>query len=96
MYLFKAWTSSAADYEQFRRLIRDHTDFPNTYDEWLYVANQQVTHMIKQGYVITKVTVDPAEFTGYCHRMGSDYDPFSLDDLANFKGSTRDPLGRVT
>ena len=31
MYLFKAWTSSAADYEQFRRLIRDHTDFPNTY-----------------------------------------------------------------
>ena len=71
MYLFKAWISSAADYEQFRRLIRDHTDFPDTYDEWLYVANQQVTHMIKQGYVITKVTVDPAEFTGYCHRMGS-------------------------
>jgi hypothetical protein len=96
MYLFKAWISSAADYGQFRRLIRDHTDFPDTYDEWLFVANQQVTHMIKQGYVITKVTVDPAEFTGYCHRMGSDYDPFSLDDLANFKGSTRDPLGRVT
>jgi hypothetical protein len=96
MYLFKAWISSAADYEQFRRLIPDHTDFPDTYDEWLFVANQQVTHMIKQGYVITKVTVDPAEFTGYCHRMGSDYDPFSLHDLANFKGSTRDPLGRVT
>jgi hypothetical protein len=53
--------------------------------------------MIKQGYVVTKVTIDPAEFTQYCHRTGSDYDPFSLDDLANFKGSTGNPnpSGRV-
>jgi hypothetical protein len=50
-----------------------------------------------QGYVVTKVTIDPAEFTQYCHRTGSDYDPFSLDDLANFKGSTGNPnpSGRV-
>jgi hypothetical protein len=24
-----------ANYGQFRRLIPDHTDFPDTYDEWL-------------------------------------------------------------
>ena len=97
MDLFKAWISSAANYGQFRRLIPDHTDFPDTYDEWLRLANEQVTHMIKQGYVVTKVTIDPAEFTQYCHRTGSDYDPFSLDELANFKGSTGNPnpSGRV-
>ena len=54
MYLFKAWISSAANYGQFRRLIPDHTDFPDTYDEWLNVANEQVTHMMKQGFVVTK------------------------------------------
>jgi hypothetical protein len=95
MDLFKAWISSVANYEQFKRLIADHTDFPDTYDEWLGLANEQVTHMIKQGYVVTKVTIDPAEFTQYCHRTGY-YDPFSLDDLANFKGSTRNRSGRVT
>ena len=57
MDLFKAWISSAATYEQFRRLIPDHTDFPDTYDEWLYLTNEQVTHMIKQGFVVTKVTI---------------------------------------
>ena len=66
------------NYEQFKRLIADHTDFPDTYDEWLGPANEQVTHMIKQGYVVTKVTIDPAEFTQYCHRTGSDYDPSLL------------------
>jgi hypothetical protein len=96
MDVFKAWISSAADYEQFRRLIPDHTDFPDSYDEWLYLANEQVTHMIKQGFVVTKVAVDPDEFTQYCRRTGSEYDPFSLDDLANLKGSTRDPSGQVT
>jgi len=96
MYLFKAWISSAANYGQFRKLIPDHTDFPDTYDEWLNVANEQVTHMMKQGFVVTKVTIDPDEFAQYCHRTDSGYDPFSLDDLANFKGSTREPLGRVT
>lgn len=96
MDLFKASISSAANYEQFKRLIPDHTDFPNTYDEWLYLANEQVTHMIKQGYVVKKVTIDPTEFTQYCHRTGCDYDPFALGDLANFKGSTRNPSGRVT
>jgi hypothetical protein len=57
MDLFKAWISSAANYGQFRRLIPDHTDFPDAYDEWLYLANEQVTHMIKQGFVVTKVTI---------------------------------------
>lgn len=95
MDVFKAWISSAANYEQYRRLILDHTDFPDTYDEWLYVANEQVTHMIEQGFVVTKVTVDPDVFSQYSHRTGSDYGPFPLDDLVNFKGSTRDPSGRV-
>lgn len=97
MDLFKAWISSAANYEQFKRPIPDHTDFPDTYDEWLNIANEQITHMIKQGYFVKKtMTIDPAEFTEYCHRTGCDYDPFALDDLANFKGSTRNPSGRVT
>jgi hypothetical protein len=94
MDLFKAWISTVANYEQFKRLIADHTDFPDTYDEWLGLANEQVTHMIKQGYFVTKVTIDPAEFTQYCDRTGSDHDPFSLDDLANFKGSTRNRSAR--
>jgi hypothetical protein len=94
MYLFKVWISSAANYEEFKRLIPDHTDFPDTYDEWVSLADKQITHMSKQGFVVTKVTVDADEFTQYCHRTGSDYDPFSLDDLANFKRSTRKPPGR--
>ena len=52
MDLFKAWISSAANYEQFKRPIPDHTDFPDTYDEWPNIANEQVTHMIKQGYFV--------------------------------------------
>jgi hypothetical protein len=96
MDLFKAWISSAANYVQFKRLIADHTDFPEAYDDWLGPANEQVTHMIKQGYVVTKVIIDPAEFTEYCHRTGSPYDPFSLDDIANFKGSRRNQSGRRT
>jgi len=95
MNLFKAWISSADNYEQFKRLITDHTDFPDSYDEWVCLANEQVTHLIKRGYFVTKVPIDPAEFTQYCHRTGFDCDPLSLDDLANFKGSTRKPSGRV-
>jgi len=40
MDVFKAWVFSPADYQQFRELIPDHTDFPDAYYEWLYVADQ--------------------------------------------------------
>ena len=72
---FVLWTCSKRgyllrQYEQFTRLIPDHTDFPDYY-EWLYRTNEQETHMIKQGFVVTKVTVDPDEFTQYCHSRGA-------------------------
>jgi hypothetical protein len=67
----KAWIAPK-DYEAFKRLMPDDPDFPNTYDEWLKLANKEIAEIQAAGHFIERVEVYPNEFAAYCHASGID------------------------
>jgi len=58
------------DYQTFKRLSPDDPDLPDTYDEWLKLASEQINNLKANGIVVKKVTIDPEEFAVYCRASG--------------------------
>lgn len=54
------------DYERIRRMMSDPDNFPETFDEWLHLAEQQFAQFSAQGFVLEKVIVDPDRFNAFC------------------------------
>ncbi len=73
-----------ANDEAFRRILR--RDFPNTYKEWLYLANKSSADNVAMGHDSKPVEVDPNEFTRYLRATGSDANLHSLYNFAYEKG----------
>ncbi|MBV9199161.1 MAG: hypothetical protein JOY83_05365 [Alphaproteobacteria bacterium] len=68
------------DYDAFRRIPR--SDLPHTYDEWLYLLNQERANiLITRGNSIRSLKVEPDEFARHCNSTGTACD---LQSLRNF------------
>ena len=70
MDLFKAWIFSAANYEEFKRLIPDHTDFPDTYDEWLNLFAQWEKDWGSNDALIRRIKVNSGYFSRHLSSTG--------------------------
>ena len=68
------------DYDAFRSVL--HPDLPNTYNEWLDLAREQMRQIIltRAGNPI-EVEINPHEFAVYCH---SGRHARTLDSLKRF------------
>jgi hypothetical protein len=54
------------DYERIRRMMNDANNFPETFDEWLYLAEKQFAQAVARGFVLEKVIIDPDRFDAFC------------------------------
>lgn len=59
------------DYDAFRRLIPDDPDMPDTFDEWLKVATEQVAKSGAHGG-IKQVILDPDKYARWRRAAGLD------------------------
>ena len=76
---------SAANYQAFREIING--DLPDTYDEWLQLANKRSLENIGMGHVSQPVDVDPSEFARFLKSVGPSANLHWLYNFAQQKGS---------
>jgi hypothetical protein len=79
---------SAHDYEPFRRMLS--ANFPNTYDEWLKFADNEINRISAKGDIAAFMEVRPDEFARYCaaERTHCDFDSlkaFALQKASGYK-----------
>lgn len=67
------------DYPAFRRLPSNN--FPNTYYEWLDLANKHFKETVGSGFTAIQVQVKAGEFSAFCREIRSGY---YLHNLYNF------------
>ncbi len=60
------------DYEAFKLLSPDDSDLPDTFDEWLKLASQEIKYLKANNIIVKEVTIDPEEFAAYCRASGVD------------------------
>ena len=58
------------DYPAIKALSPDDENLPDTFDEWLEIADKQVKAQEALGGAVEKVIVVPAEFAEWCKASG--------------------------
>lgn len=58
------------DYDAFKRLSPNDPNFPDTYDEWLKDASEQIAKSEARGLVVDRIVVDPQQFAAFCKAGG--------------------------
>jgi hypothetical protein len=66
-----AWFSRE-DYDAIKGLSPNDPDLPDTFDEWLELATQQVANLEANGVAVKKVVINSQEFSAYCRACGVD------------------------
>jgi hypothetical protein len=74
-------------YQDVKAFMIPHPDLPDTYEEWRYLKRNQIADLEARGHTAEKVEVIPAEFAGYCDRMGCKFDTVALRNFVFRKGS---------
>jgi hypothetical protein len=55
------------DYDRIRLIVDDPDNFPDSFDQWLDLANRQLAHWLRAPNVrIEKVIIDPDGFAAFC------------------------------
>lgn len=62
-------TIAKTDYESFRRVLG--RNLPDTYDEWLYLANKRSLDNIAKGNESKPIELNADEFARYCRTTGT-------------------------
>jgi hypothetical protein len=75
------------NYQSIKRIMRTHSDFPDTYDEWVYLTNKKIAEITASGNIAEKTIIDPGEFTRFCEHINCDRDITALGNFALAKGS---------
>jgi hypothetical protein len=47
-----------------------HADFPDTWDEWQALSARAAREAEDAGYSFLRFELEPAEFVGWCHKVG--------------------------
>ena len=67
------------DYDAFRGVA--HDNFPDTYDEWLYLQLKQESNFGSAGIATVKVEIKAAEFAAHCRAANV---PASIEEFWRF------------
>jgi len=57
---------SREHYPAFRRLSREHPDFPASYDEWLHRRLEYRASEQGRGHSVEDIEIEPSEFGAWC------------------------------
>jgi hypothetical protein len=62
------------DYESCRAMFPDGSNLPDTYDEWLVMAQSHYDRVTARGMKVVKAYIDPDTFPEWCrtHNMPMD------------------------
>jgi hypothetical protein len=58
------------NYPALKALSPNEPDWPDTYDEWLKLATEQIAKAEALGVVVNKAVIDPQEFAAWCVSSG--------------------------
>lgn len=64
------WYKDEATYLRFKEICEDKETFPDTYAEWVALAQKGIDEAKKHGIFIAKVHVDPERFLAWCKVNG--------------------------
>ncbi len=64
-----AWYSET-DYEDLLEMMADGEDLPNTYQEWLDLSLAIEKELLKEGYPVTRIMIQPKQFASWCRIHG--------------------------
>jgi len=85
---YRGWISPE-HYEAFKRLMPDEPDLPDTYDEWLNIAEKEVAEIRGIGHTVKKINLDPDEFTEFCQASSVDRNAKTFHAFTVFKASRK-------
>jgi hypothetical protein len=58
------------DYPKLVQLFTDGSEFPECYDEWLDLAEEEERHANARGTEIVRIMIEPAAFSKWCKLRG--------------------------
>lgn len=61
---------SEADYEDILKIMDDAEDLPDTYQDWLDLSLETEQVLLKQGYPVTRIMIQPKKFDSWCRING--------------------------
>jgi len=70
------------DYDSIKALSPEEPDWPDTYDEWLQRATEQIAKTESRGVVVDKMVINPQEFAAYCKASGIEPNNVTLGAFA--------------
>jgi hypothetical protein len=80
----------AVDYDAIRQLSPDDPDLPPTFNEWLELANEQLSVFRKSGIPVQKVEIISHELKAYCDKCGIHPDAVGRSGFAVHKSDKTD------
>ena len=78
------------DYQVLKEIIPNDPDIPDTYEEWLNRAANQLTEPEAHGVVCEKVVIDAQEFATWCRDSGLDANSTTIGAFAVKKAREQD------
>jgi hypothetical protein len=82
---------SESDFLRMREIMSDRDDWPITYAEWDANIDQGVASAAARGMTLTKVKINPDEFTVWCHINARAHDTNSRSIYSAVKFSEAPP-----
>jgi hypothetical protein len=66
------------DYEAIKRIFPQHPDFPDSYDERLYLSDKECLEDMARGHATQRVIVNSNDFMRFCDRKNINRDKVAL------------------
>ena len=76
-----AWINREG-YDAIKRFTPNDPGLPDTFDEWLKHASEQIANLEANGIVVEKVIIDPQELATYCRASGIEPDRVGREAFA--------------
>ena len=83
----------AEQWERLRDIVAAPEALEETYEEWVAMATEKLSHLAEQGLVLEKVDVDVEELLAWCNERGRAVDGEARAEFAGVKFQERDRLG---
>lgn len=75
---------SLEDFDEIMAMMEDGHKLHRTYSEWRLAAEQGERHLRREGHLVVRAHLVPAEFRDYCARHGLNLDAEGRNHFANW------------
>lgn len=69
-----AWYRNAEEYDQLKAAFPDGDLLPDTFEEWLKLAQMSFDTLAVDGFVVVRAHIDPETFPEWCRERGLEMD----------------------